>query len=113
MPDGNLAPVCGLFCGDCEFYNIKCKGCGNVKGKPFWTAQVLVKVCPLYDCCINLKKVEHCGECPEIPCKTFNEFYDPALSSEQAKEAVNLRKKELFKRKNIGTDNWLKDKAGF
>lgn len=38
MTDKNLASVCGLYCGTCEYFEKQCQGCGNVKGKVFWTA---------------------------------------------------------------------------
>ncbi|MEJ2243687.1 MAG: hypothetical protein P8X87_04010 [Candidatus Bathyarchaeota archaeon] len=45
--DSNLAAVCGLFCGNCEHLDTKCKGCGTQKGKPFWTTMMKVECCPL------------------------------------------------------------------
>jgi hypothetical protein len=29
----NLAAVCGLFCGECKHLGLKCRGCGQQKGK--------------------------------------------------------------------------------
>ena len=110
MTDKNLAPVCGLYCGGCEYYKKTCVGCGNVKGKPFWTTLMKVETCPLYDCCINKKQLEHCGLCEELPCETFNKFHDPSLSPEEAKQAVLKRQNELIKRKEISTENWLEEK---
>jgi hypothetical protein len=110
MLDKNLAPVCGLYCGTCSFYQKQCQGCGNVKGKPFWTSQIKVEICPLYDCSINKNKIEHCGLCSQLPCKTFTSFYDPSLSPEEAKKAVCERQNELIERKNIGTQKWLQEK---
>jgi len=110
MPELNLAPVCGLYCGTCEYFGKQCQGCGNVKGKPFWRAQMKVEVCPLYDCCINKKRLEHCGLCDELPCKTFTGFYEPSLSEEEGKKAVLGRQKELLRRKEIGTEKWLEEK---
>lgn len=110
MPDKNLAPVCGLYCGTCEYYQKQCSGCGNVKGKPFWTTQMKVEVCPLYDCCINKQHLEHCGQCNSLPCETFSNFYDSSLSPKEAKKAVLNRQNELKKRKQIGTEGWLKER---
>ncbi len=40
MTDINYAPVCGIYCGDCNFLGSQCAGCGNVAGQPFWTSQI-------------------------------------------------------------------------
>jgi hypothetical protein len=110
MGDENLASVCGLYCGSCEYYKKTCEGCGNVKGKPFWTILMKVETCPLYDCCINKKQLEHCGLCDDLPCETFTNFHDPSLSQEEAKQAVLNRQNELIKRKEISTEIRLKEK---
>ena len=110
MVDKNLAAVCGLFCGTCEHLNTKCRGCGNQEGKPFWTTMMKVESCPLYNCCVNTKQLEHCGLCSELPCKTFNELRDPSLRDEEADEALFVRENDLITRKEIGTEKWLKQK---
>ena len=111
MLDSNLAPVCGLYCGACTFLGSQCRGCGYVEGGPFWTAQMKIAVCPLYDCCVNQKQLEHCGLCDEFPCSTFNELHDPSLSEEEVEEALHARQRELVRRKEIGTESWLKEQA--
>ena len=111
MPDRKLATVCGLYCGDCEYLEKQCRGCGHQEGRPFWTTQMKVEVCPLYDCCVNKRQLEHCGLCSELPCKTFAQFYDPSLSEEDAKKSVLSRQDELLRRKEIGTEKWLGEKA--
>ena len=111
MPDENMAPVCGIYCGSCEYLEGQCPGCGNVKGRPFWTSQMNVEVCPLYDCCVNRKRLEHCGLCDELPCELFTSFYDPSLSEAEARESVLTRQKDLLRRKEIGTERWLEEKA--
>ena len=110
MIDDNLAAPCGLYCGPCEYVEKECRGCGNVDGKPFWTAQMKIECCPLYDCCINNKQLEHCGLCDELPCKTFLEFYDPALNPQEAKKSILERIRQLLIRKEIGTNQWVKEK---
>jgi hypothetical protein len=67
MADANLAPVCGLYCGSCEYLEVRCRGCGHEQGKPFWTKGIGGEVCQLYDCCINTKHLEHCGMCDDFP----------------------------------------------
>ena len=110
MPDKNLAPVCRLYSGPCEYFENHCQGCGYVKGRPFWTAQMELEACPLYDCCLNKKRLEHCGLCDEFPCDIFTELRDPSLSEEAAKKALYARQNELAKRKQIGTEKWIKEK---
>ena len=106
MIDVKLAAACGLYCGSCEYLEEKCTGCGHIEGKPFWTAEFGVEVCPLYDCCVNDKALEHCGECAELPCKLWLEFHDPALSPEEAEASVRERREQLLARKEIGTEKW-------
>jgi len=111
MSDKNLAPVCGIYCGTCEYFEKQCQGCGNVKGKPFWTKFMKVDICPMYDCCLK-KKVKHCGLCDGFPCNIFMgmEANDPNMSSEQAEKSAEKRKNELIKRKEIGTEKWLEER---
>ena len=107
MGDGGIAGACGIFCGGCEFFGERCTGCGYVEGKPFWTVEYGVEVCPLYACCVGEKRLEHCGLCSELPCDTFNDFHDPSLSPEEAAKSVVERISALKKRKEIGTEEWL------
>jgi hypothetical protein len=109
--DKALAPVCGLYCGACEYFKKQCQGCGYQEGKPFWTTQFKLEVCPLYDCCINKKQLEHCGLCDEFPCETFTGLRDPSLGEQEAKEALCVRQNELVKRRETGTERWLEEKT--
>jgi hypothetical protein len=65
------------------------------------------KICPIYDCCINQKQLEHCGICDEFPCETFTTLRDPSLNSEEAEKALINRQKGLIRRREIGTGKWL------
>jgi hypothetical protein len=109
--DRNHAPVCGIYCGSCELLDKQCKGCGYVDGKPFWTEQFDVKVCPLHDCCRNSRRLEHCGLCTDFPCKVFLEMRDPSMSDEGARRSLEARQADLHKRKQVGTEEWLKEKS--
>ncbi len=111
MVDYNLAAVCGLFCGECEYLGLKCRGCRQQKGKPFWIDMMIVEVCPLYICCVDTKHLEHCGLCAELPCETFNKLREPSLGDEEAQKALVARRNELIRRKLIGTEKWLKEKT--
>ena len=106
-----LAAACGLYCGDCESLGNRCRGCGEVWGKPFWTERYGVDVCPLYGCCVNQKSLEHCGLCSDFPCATFTSMRDPALSDEEAEEALQKRQNDLMRRREIGTEVWLKERT--
>jgi hypothetical protein len=111
MPTTHLAPVCGIYCGDCQFLGKNCEGCGKALGKPFWTEQMPSGICPLYDCCVNQKKLEHCGLCDDFPCKTFLDLRDPSMSDEEYKKSLVTRNDSLKKRARIGTEQWLKEKS--
>lgn len=110
MADANLAPVCGLYCGTCEYLGNQCQGCGHQQGKPFWTKDTGIEVCQLYDCCINIRHLEHCAMCDDLPCEMFLSLRDPSLSDEEAEKSLAERKKDLKKRNLIGTEQWLKEK---
>lgn len=60
MIDKNLAPMCGLYCGTCEYLGKQCQGCGYQEGKSFWAVQMKVEICPLYDCCIMPLALSDC-----------------------------------------------------
>jgi len=105
-----LAAACGLYCGDCEYLEGTCQGCSQVKGRPFWTEQFDMEVCPLYGCCVNQKALEHCGLCDDFPCDLFTSLRDPALSDEEAEQSLQKRQKDLRLRKEIGTEAWLKER---
>jgi hypothetical protein len=109
--DTALAAACGLYCGDCEHIGDKCDGCSQVAGKPFWTTQFGVEVCPLYDCSVNQKRLEHCGLCEDFPCETFNSLRDPTLSDEEAEKALQKRGRDLLLRKELGTEAWLEKRV--
>jgi hypothetical protein len=53
---------CGILCSDCTYKESHgCSGCVNME-KPFWGE------CDVKICC-EKKGLEHCGECPDIPCE--------------------------------------------
>lgn len=109
MVDKNYAPVCGLYCGKCEYLGSQCQGCGYVAGKPFWTVHAPSRVCPIHDCCSNIRKLEHCGLCDKLPCKIFLDLRDPNASDEEFQESLEERQKALKRRADVGTSEWLKE----
>lgn len=102
-----LGAPCGLYCGNCDFMGVQCSGCLQTHGKPFWTAQVKMETCPMYDCCVNEKHLEHCGLCSTFPCDSFNTLRDPSLSDEDFEKSLQNRKDLLSRRKEIGTEAWF------
>jgi hypothetical protein len=84
--------ACGLICDECEFFNKTCTGCHSVKGSTFWAKEMLPnKVCPMYDCSVNIKKFKDCGDCPELPCNIFREMKDPKSSEEEHQKSIIKR----------------------
>jgi hypothetical protein len=84
--------ACGLICDECQFFNTTCKGCINVKGSTFWAKEMMPgKVCPLYDCSVNSKKLLNCGGCEELPCKMFRDMKDPNTSDEEHQKSIAKR----------------------
>ena len=104
--DKKLAQVCGLYCGACDCFKNNCQGCREENGMPFWTRS---KPCPIFNCCINIRKLEHCGLCDDLPCRIFNDLRDPSLSDEVFNQSLKKRQNDLTKRREIGTENWLKE----
>lgn len=105
--DEKLAAPCGLLCSTCEYLEKSCQGCGYVEGKPFWTSQLNIDVCPIYNCCVNQKHLEHCGWCAALPCQIFLELKDPSMNDEEFQESLMKRQNDLLERKKQGTRLWL------
>ncbi len=88
--------VCGIICSECLFYNNQCDSCRQVAGRPFWTEdQDQNGICPLYDCSVNKKGLNSCGECEELPCKIFLDLKDPSISDAEHKKSINQRVQNL------------------
>lgn len=87
--------VCGIQCSECRFFGEQCNGCAAVVGKPFWAADFPGGVCPFFSCCSN-KKVAHCGQCAEFPCKTY-EMRDPGMTEAEHLEGMKKRIENIKK----------------
>ncbi len=86
---------CGLLCDKCEFYGNKCNGCHAVQGSTFWAKNMMPdKTCPLFKCAKE-KGYKSCGQCSELPCKTFLEMKDPNSTEEQHKKSIQERVERL------------------
>lgn len=77
-----IISCCGVVCSECQYYPIDCKGCPPIKGEVFWLEYTNEKVCAIYDCCLNIKKLTHCGKCKELPCDRYHGF-DPTKTPEE------------------------------
>ena len=88
--------ACGITCTECPFFGKECPGCYAVKGKTFWAAGATRNgVCALYDCSVNARNYSSCGDCAELPCKTFLEQKDPNSSEEEHRKSIEVRVKAL------------------
>lgn len=96
----SLASPCGLYCGECLYYEKECRGCVPSGGQPSWGR------CPVYACTVD-KDVEHCGECADFPCGIFLKQYSRQLG----RWRVFYKAGQLVYRKKIGTRAWVKQKA--
>lgn len=88
---------CGVICSECEYFPEECPGCPEIKGKAFWLQFTGGDICNIYDCCINKKQYQHCGQCPALPCEFYRSANDPTKS--EAENQVIL-KKQLQQLKN-------------
>jgi|GEM_PF-892818 len=75
-----MISCCGKVCSDCTYYPIKCQGCDESKGKPFWTTYAWISECPIYTCCINGKQYDHCGMCKDLACSRYDQIKKPNVS---------------------------------
>ena len=79
---------CGICCNNCESKeSVNCTGCLNMK-IPFWGGE-----CEVKSCC-EQKQLNHCGECPDFPCKLLStmgveEGYDPQPKIAQCRQWAN------------------------
>ncbi|HBU12046.1 MAG TPA: hypothetical protein DEB31_04765 [Clostridiales bacterium] len=77
-----IISCCGVVCSECGYFPDDCGGCTAIKGKVFWLEHTGEAVCGLYDCCVNQKKLAHCGQCNLLPCEHY-ERDDPTKSPEE------------------------------
>ncbi|MFC2015836.1 DUF3795 domain-containing protein [Chloroflexota bacterium] len=89
-----LAAVCGRYCAECDaVQDGLCCGCGYQLG------QTRRGECAVYQCCVMLRGLEHCGLCLDFPCQVFASHASPL--------DVGRRYKALRRRAEIGTAAWL------
>lgn len=94
MTDITLVSPCGADCTECEKYPNECKGCREIMGRVWWAEYAGLSTCPYYDCCINHKKLPHCGKCFDFPCDIFYKG-DPTKSDEENRAILDKQIKTL------------------
>jgi hypothetical protein len=67
----DLVAVCGIYCGVCPVFGVKCPGCARDPRS---------KECALFSCSSS-KKVKYCFQCSEFPCRIHYErgIYEASL----------------------------------
>lgn len=48
----------------------------------FWLEYTKESCCDIYECCVNQRRYEHCGQCEELPC-SYYESDDPTKTKEE------------------------------
>ena len=94
-----IETICDYSCSDCDHHGNGCTGYGETKGILFWTPFAGVDCCLVYGCCINERKLAHCGKCPDQVCEKFTRFKDPDRSEEESKAVLTQMEQELRARK--------------
>ncbi len=77
-----MLSCCGVDCFECPYYPADCRGCAAIKGEVFWLEYTKESICGIYDCCVNSRKLEHCGNCEKLPCDRFYAL-DPTKTMEE------------------------------
>lgn len=82
-PQRSVCP-CGANCTKCEHYPDPCGGCRVIRGKVWWLTYTGQDVCPFYACCIEKKRLPHCGKCDAFPCEIFRQGDPTKTDAENA-----------------------------
>lgn len=77
-----IISCCGVVCSECQYFPEACSGCPAIKGQVFWLEYTGGTVCDIYECCVNTKKLVHCGKCEKLPCNRYNGS-DPTKTAEE------------------------------
>ncbi len=92
-----MTSICGVVCDICKDFGANCPGCAALEGKVYWASYVGADLCPLYDCCVNGKKLLHCGKCRELPCAVYYDTRDPSVSVAEHEKGIQERVEVLRK----------------
>lgn len=98
-PMEKILSCCGMICSDCEYYPTDCPGCSEIKGKAFWLEYTGEDCCEIYNCCINKKGYQNCGQCDKLPCSQY-ENEDPTKSKEEntADHCMQMKNLEQYRK---------------
>lgn len=80
---------CGTDCSTCGCDEEMCPGCNACRGKVFHAPAG--KACPIYECVVNEKGLEHCGQCPHLPCDIWKHTRDPIFTDKEFAENIAER----------------------
>lgn len=84
-----IISCCGVICSECQYYPADCKSCPTIEGQVFWLEYTGEKICGIYQCCVNTKKLEYCGNCERLPCAEYNGFDPTKTQEENEKDLIN------------------------
>ncbi len=99
MKSHPIPTVCGVRCDECPHFETDCQGCSESKGCIFWTEYVDIESCPVWTCCVEERKLPHCGFCDEMPCERYTRFRDPGMTDEDVSTSLQKQKAELLRRR--------------
>ncbi len=95
--------VCGTECSSCDFLlEQTCEGCSEIQGRVWWSSHIGAEVCPIYDCAVNRKGYDNCGECDDMPCELWRKTRDPDVSEKEHQMGIMERTSRLIRMKNKG-----------
>jgi hypothetical protein len=83
--------VCGASCDGCKELGKECPSdCNSIKGRVYWAKYLNKEVCPVYQC-VDDHGYKNCGDCAQIPCRTWTELKDPSMSAEDHQKSIQTR----------------------
>lgn len=93
-----FAAVCGACCLSCApAVGGHCRGCAYELGRtPHGD-------CPIFQCALVQRGLEHCGLCPDFPCELFYTFIE---AGDRPRRIAALER-----RRAIGTEAWIEEHA--
>ncbi len=98
---------CGLYCGACPSYQKKtCLGCRSNNKKQ---NRISKWGCKIRRCCIELKKIQYCGDCEDFPCK---EIERKLINSHPGDARFNYRHKitdNMEEIAKLSLEKWSKE----
>ena len=96
----NLVAICGVFCGGCPVYRIRCYGCRSTDRGPI-QERTSKWNCKKRDCALE-KGLQHCGECAKLSCTLRKPLEKRYIQNYQIDLAENCRQIKL-----LGAEGWI------